>query len=164
MINKEDVSAVLELIRPSLQADGGDVELVDVAEDGTVTVELVGACKGCPLSPDDAGKRRRAHPEEPHSRRHQGCSRRLAISPRTGSTAPPSRRICKAAIGLESSIRGRLSCISHTLEGLCQQRRRFHELTRCLYALSEERRERGSDVPLLGNARMRPRDAIPLSA
>ena len=50
MINKEDVSAVLELIRPSLQADGGDVELVDVAEDGTVTVELVGACKGCPLS------------------------------------------------------------------------------------------------------------------
>ena len=50
MINKEDVSAVVELIRPSLQADGGDVELVDVAEDGTVTVELVGACKGCPLS------------------------------------------------------------------------------------------------------------------
>ena len=50
MIDKEDVAAVLELIRPSLQADGGDVQLVDVAEDGTVTVELQGACKGCPMS------------------------------------------------------------------------------------------------------------------
>lgn len=49
-INKEDVAAVLELIRPSLQADGGDVSLVDVADDGTVTVELQGACKGCPMS------------------------------------------------------------------------------------------------------------------
>ena len=39
-----------DLIRPSLIADGGDVKLVDVAEDGTVTVELTGACKGCPLS------------------------------------------------------------------------------------------------------------------
>ena len=50
MVDKEDVSAVLDLIRPSLIADGGDVTLVDVAEDGTVTVELTGACKGCPLS------------------------------------------------------------------------------------------------------------------
>ena len=41
MINKEDVAAVLELIRPSHQADGGDVELVDVTEDGTVSVELI---------------------------------------------------------------------------------------------------------------------------
>lgn len=49
-LNKEDVQAVLDLIRPSLQADGGDVSLVDVAEDGTVTVELEGACKGCPMS------------------------------------------------------------------------------------------------------------------
>ena len=40
MVNKEDVAAVLELVRPSLQADGGDVRLVDVMEDGTVTVEL----------------------------------------------------------------------------------------------------------------------------
>lgn len=50
MIEKEDVAAVLELIRPSLQADGGDVRLVDVASDGTVIVELQGACKGCPMS------------------------------------------------------------------------------------------------------------------
>ena len=50
MVNREDVAAVLELIRPSLIADGGDVKLVDVREDGTVEVELTGACKGCPLS------------------------------------------------------------------------------------------------------------------
>ena len=50
MVNKDDVQAVLELIRPSLIADGGDVTLVDVEDDGTVTVELTGACKGCPLS------------------------------------------------------------------------------------------------------------------
>ncbi|ACU94908.1 thioredoxin-like protein [Cryptobacterium curtum DSM 15641] len=50
MVNKEDVAAVLELVRPSLQADGGDVRLVDVMEDGTVTVELQGACQGCPMS------------------------------------------------------------------------------------------------------------------
>lgn len=50
MIDREEVAAVLELIRPSLQADGGDVQLIDVEEDGTVVVELVGACKGCPMS------------------------------------------------------------------------------------------------------------------
>lgn len=50
MIDKEQVASVLELIRPSLQADGGDVALVDVDEDGVVSVELQGACKGCPMS------------------------------------------------------------------------------------------------------------------
>ena len=50
MINKEQVNEVLDLIRPALQADGGDVELVDVDEDGVVSVELQGACKGCPMS------------------------------------------------------------------------------------------------------------------
>lgn len=50
MVNKEDVAAVLELIRPSLQADGGDVTLVEVKEDGEVVVQLTGACNGCPLS------------------------------------------------------------------------------------------------------------------
>ncbi|MEF9925523.1 MAG: NifU family protein [Raoultibacter sp.] len=50
MIETSDVAAVLELIRPSLQADGGDVKLIDVDQDGTVTVELQGACKGCPMS------------------------------------------------------------------------------------------------------------------
>ncbi len=46
---KEKVQAALEKIRPMLQADGGDVELVDVA-DGIVKVRLQGACKGCPMS------------------------------------------------------------------------------------------------------------------
>lgn len=50
MVDKNDVAAVLELIRPSLQADGGDVRLVAVNEDGVVSVELQGACKGCTMS------------------------------------------------------------------------------------------------------------------
>jgi Fe-S cluster biogenesis protein NfuA len=47
---KEKVQKALDEIRPRLQADGGDVELIDVSETGTVTVKLVGACKGCPMS------------------------------------------------------------------------------------------------------------------
>ena len=50
MVDREEVIAVLDMIRPSLVADGGDVNLIDIAEDGVVTVELTGACKGCPLS------------------------------------------------------------------------------------------------------------------
>ena len=50
MIDKSKVQEVLEKIRPFLQADGGDVALVDVSGDGVVTVELQGACKGCPMS------------------------------------------------------------------------------------------------------------------
>ena len=46
---KEQVEKALEKIRPALQADGGDVELVDVAE-GVVKVRLKGACGGCPMS------------------------------------------------------------------------------------------------------------------
>lgn len=46
---REDVQTALEKIRPALQADGGDVELVDV-EDGIVSVRLTGACGGCPMS------------------------------------------------------------------------------------------------------------------
>lgn len=46
---KEEVETVLEQIRPNLQADGGDVELVDVT-DGIVKVRLTGACSGCPMS------------------------------------------------------------------------------------------------------------------
>jgi len=46
---QQRVSAVIEKIRPMLQADGGDIELVGVAEDtGIVSVRLQGACKGCP--------------------------------------------------------------------------------------------------------------------
>ncbi|MDR2673063.1 MAG: NifU family protein [Coriobacteriales bacterium] len=50
MIDKKQVDEVLDLIRPALQADGGDVALVDVDDDGVVSVELQGACKGCPMS------------------------------------------------------------------------------------------------------------------
>jgi Fe-S cluster biogenesis protein NfuA len=46
---KEKVQKAIDKIRPSLQADGGDVELVDV-EDGIVKVRLRGACAGCPMS------------------------------------------------------------------------------------------------------------------
>ena len=46
---KEQVEEVLKSIRPSLQADGGDVELVDV-KDGIVSLRLTGACAGCPMS------------------------------------------------------------------------------------------------------------------
>jgi Fe-S cluster biogenesis protein NfuA len=47
---KEAVQAVIDQIRPMLQKDGGDVELVDVEEGGIVKVRLQGACKGCPMS------------------------------------------------------------------------------------------------------------------
>jgi len=47
---KEKVQEVLDKIRPMLQRDGGDVELVEVVEDGTVRVRLVGACGGCPMA------------------------------------------------------------------------------------------------------------------
>jgi Fe-S cluster biogenesis protein NfuA len=46
----EEVKAALESIRPALQADGGDVELVEVTGDGVVKVRLVGACGHCPMS------------------------------------------------------------------------------------------------------------------
>ena len=45
---KEKVASSLGIIRPSLQADGGDVELVEVDDEGVVSVRLVGACRGCP--------------------------------------------------------------------------------------------------------------------
>jgi len=46
---REKVEAALARIRPALQADGGDVELIDVRE-GVVSVRLIGACGGCPMS------------------------------------------------------------------------------------------------------------------
>ena len=46
---KEKVTKVLDTIRPGLQMDGGDIELIDVNE-GVVKVRLVGACAGCPMS------------------------------------------------------------------------------------------------------------------
>lgn len=47
---KERVEAALGKIRPMLQADGGDVELVEITESGIVKVRLQGACSGCPMS------------------------------------------------------------------------------------------------------------------
>ncbi|HEA84336.1 MAG: NifU family protein [Thermodesulfobacterium sp.] len=47
---REDVEKALEKVRPYLQADGGDVELVEVTEDGVVKVKLKGACGSCPMS------------------------------------------------------------------------------------------------------------------
>lgn len=50
-INRDLLSATLDVIRQSLQTDGGDVELIDVNdEDGTVTLEMTGSCAGCPMS------------------------------------------------------------------------------------------------------------------
>lgn len=47
---KERIQAAIEKIRPMLKADGGDVELVGVSDDGIVQVRLQGACSGCPMS------------------------------------------------------------------------------------------------------------------
>jgi Fe-S cluster biogenesis protein NfuA len=47
---EEKVKTALEDVRPSLQADGGDVEFVSLAADGTVSVKLTGACGHCPMS------------------------------------------------------------------------------------------------------------------
>ncbi|MFH1214288.1 MAG: NifU family protein [Candidatus Neomarinimicrobiota bacterium] len=47
---KEKVAKVIETVRPMLQADGGDVELVEVTPDGIVKLRLTGACGGCPMS------------------------------------------------------------------------------------------------------------------
>lgn len=47
---KEEVQKVLDTVRPALQADGGDAELVDVGDDGVVKLRLTGACAGCPMS------------------------------------------------------------------------------------------------------------------
>jgi Fe-S cluster biogenesis protein NfuA len=44
------VQKAIDQIRPNLQMDGGDVELVDITEDGVVKVKLLGACGGCPMS------------------------------------------------------------------------------------------------------------------
>jgi Fe-S cluster biogenesis protein NfuA len=47
---REKVQAVINLIRPAVQADGGDIELVDVKDDGLVSIRFHGACLGCPSS------------------------------------------------------------------------------------------------------------------
>lgn len=50
MVSKEIVEKVLEEIRPQLQADCGDAQLIGIDDDGTVRLRLVGACGACPMS------------------------------------------------------------------------------------------------------------------
>jgi Fe-S cluster biogenesis protein NfuA len=47
---REKVQSVINLIRPAVQADGGDIELVDVTDAGVVQIRFHGACHGCPSS------------------------------------------------------------------------------------------------------------------
>jgi len=47
---KQEVEQALAKIRPFLQRDGGDIQLIDVTDDGIVKVQLTGACQGCPMS------------------------------------------------------------------------------------------------------------------
>jgi Fe-S cluster biogenesis protein NfuA len=49
-ISLEAVERVLDEIRPALQADGGNVQLVEITEDGIVKLDMVGACAGCPMA------------------------------------------------------------------------------------------------------------------
>jgi Fe-S cluster biogenesis protein NfuA len=50
MIDKKKIEEALKDVRPSLQADGGDVEFVEVSEEGIVKLKLTGACHGCPMA------------------------------------------------------------------------------------------------------------------
>jgi Fe-S cluster biogenesis protein NfuA len=50
VVDRKAVEAALEVVRPSLQADGGDISLINVSADGIVEVTLRGACHGCPMS------------------------------------------------------------------------------------------------------------------
>jgi Fe-S cluster biogenesis protein NfuA len=49
-LTRDKVQGVINLIRPAVQADGGDIELVDVSSDGVVQIRFHGACHGCPSS------------------------------------------------------------------------------------------------------------------
>jgi len=50
MIDNDRIESALDKIRPALQADGGDVQFVEVTDEGVVRVRLTGACRGCPMS------------------------------------------------------------------------------------------------------------------
>lgn len=47
---RDEVQSALDMVRPQLQADGGDAEIVEVTDDGIVKLRLTGACGGCPMS------------------------------------------------------------------------------------------------------------------
>jgi len=50
VIDRQKLETVLDKIRPAIQADGGDVELINIREDNVVEVRLKGACNGCPMA------------------------------------------------------------------------------------------------------------------
>ncbi|MBN2720004.1 MAG: NifU family protein [Proteobacteria bacterium] len=50
MVDKEKIKDVLDKVRISLQADGGDARLVEITDEGVVKLQLMGACAGCPMS------------------------------------------------------------------------------------------------------------------
>jgi len=50
VIDKVKLESVLDKVRPAIQADGGDVELINIREDNVVEVRLKGACNGCPMA------------------------------------------------------------------------------------------------------------------
>lgn len=52
-VNRELLESTINVIRQSLQADGGDLALIDVSDEGVVTLEMQGACAGCPLATFD---------------------------------------------------------------------------------------------------------------
>lgn len=52
-VNRELLESTVNVIRQSLQADGGDLALIDVNDEGVVTLEMQGACAGCPLATYD---------------------------------------------------------------------------------------------------------------
>ena len=52
-VNRELLESTVNVIRQSLQADGGDLALIDVNDEGVVTLEMQGACSGCPLATFD---------------------------------------------------------------------------------------------------------------
>ena len=49
-LDKARVEEVLDMVRPALQRDGGDIELIEVRDNGEVVVALQGSCRGCPFS------------------------------------------------------------------------------------------------------------------
>ena len=49
-LTREQVQTVLDMVRPALRADGGDIDLVEVTDNGEVHVALQGSCRGCPFS------------------------------------------------------------------------------------------------------------------
>lgn len=74
---KDEILKALDSIRPFLQADSGDVELVEVSDDGIVTVKLTGACEICPMSVMTlrAGIERSLQRQVPGIRRVEAVSR-----------------------------------------------------------------------------------------